>query len=69
MAREYTVIIERGETGVLIGSVAGLPQAVTQAENLDELLENMRDVITLVREECEDEPPGRRFVGVHWITL
>ena len=45
--REFTVIIERDEDGWLVGSVPALSGCHTQARNMEELLENVKDVILL----------------------
>lgn len=50
MKREFTVVVEQGDR-YLVGSVIGMPGAHSQAETLDELLANMREVIELCLEE------------------
>lgn len=55
MAREYTVIIERGETGVLIGTVPSVPGCFTQGEDLDELMDSIRDALALCLDELGEE--------------
>ena len=48
----YTAIVERcPETGLYVGYVPGLPGAHTQAESLDELNKNLKEVIELVLED------------------
>ncbi len=50
----YTVVIERdADTSLLIGYVPGFPGAHSQAETLDELQENMREVIEMLLEDGE----------------
>jgi predicted RNase H-like HicB family nuclease len=44
---DFTVIIERDEDGVLIGSVPQLKGCHTQAKSIDELLKRIREVIEL----------------------
>jgi predicted RNase H-like HicB family nuclease len=47
--RSHTAIVERcSETGLLVGYVPGLPGAHTQAESLDELQANFREVLELL---------------------
>ena len=50
----WTVIIERDpETGLLVGYVPGFPGAHSQAETLDALQANMREVIEMLLEDGE----------------
>ncbi|HMO96821.1 MAG TPA: type II toxin-antitoxin system HicB family antitoxin [Tepidiformaceae bacterium] len=70
MRREYTVVVERGESGVFVGWVPGLHGAHSQGTTLDELLANMREVIQLCLEEAgapSDE--DLEFVGVHRVAV
>lgn len=52
--REFTVIIERDEDGWLVGSVPVLRGCHTQAENMEELIENIKEAIMLCLEVEED---------------
>ena len=46
---KFTAYIERDpETGYLIGIVPGITGAHTQAETIDELLANLKEVLELV---------------------
>ena len=58
------------ETKLYVGTVPGLPGAHTQAETLDELHQNLREVVELCLEEyeggLEDLP---RFVGLQQIEV
>ena len=70
MRREYTVIVEEGEDGMLIGSVPSVRGCFTQGKDLEELMENVREVLLLCLEELgEDvaEPP--KFLGVHRVAV
>jgi len=50
-------IIERDlETGLLVGSVPGIPGAHTQGETVEEVKANLSEVIQLLREEGAFEP-------------
>lgn len=50
----YTAVVERcAETGLYVGYIPGFPGAHTQAETLDELDENLREVIELLLEDGE----------------
>ena len=62
-----TSYIERDvETGMYVGIVPGIPGAHTQAENLDELQLNLKEVVELCLEEMDEESraliPG--FIGI-----
>jgi predicted RNase H-like HicB family nuclease len=68
--REYTVIVEQGENGYLIGTVPAVRGCFTQGKDLDELMENIKEVLELCLEELGEEaqePP--RFLGVHRIAV
>ena len=46
---EYTIIIEKDpESGWYVGKCIQVPAAMSQGETLDELMENMKDAISLV---------------------
>jgi len=47
---KYTIYIETNEDGWLTGQCEQLPQAISQGENLADLMENMKDAIELVLE-------------------
>jgi predicted RNase H-like HicB family nuclease len=49
MARTFTAVVERdADTGFYVGFIPGLPGAHTQAESLDELNANLREVVELL---------------------
>ncbi len=56
--REFTVIIEQVEDGWLVGSVPSLRGCHTQASNMEDLPENIKEAILLcldaAREDCGD---------------
>jgi len=57
----YKVVgyIERDpETGLYVEIVPGIPGAHTQAETLDELQKNLKEVVELCLEEMESEAQG-----------
>ena len=47
MSREFSVVIERDEEGYLVASVPSLPGCHTQARSFDELMDRVREAITL----------------------
>ena len=66
MKREYTVIVEQGEDGYLIGTVPSVRGCFTQGKDLDELMENIKEVLLLCLEELgEDAEQPLKFLGVH----
>lgn len=67
--KTYTAVVERcPDTGMYVGYVPGFPGAHTQAESLDELNANLREVIGMLLEEGE---PGleAEFVGTQTVKL
>ncbi len=65
----YTALVERDpETGLYVGYVPGFPGAHTQAETLDELNQNLREVIELLLEDVEPELESE-FVGIQTVLL
>ena len=52
--KSFTAVVERSpETGLYVGFVPGFPGAHTQAESLDELNANRREVIEMLLEDGE----------------
>ena len=52
MAETYTAVVERClDTGLYVGYVPGMPEAHSQAETLEELNRNLKEVIALLRED------------------
>jgi predicted RNase H-like HicB family nuclease len=67
-----TAYIERdSETGLYVAVVPAIPGAHTQAETLDELQKNLREVIELCLDEMD--PESKRllpeFVGIQQIEI
>jgi predicted RNase H-like HicB family nuclease len=49
MMRTYTAVVERcPDTGLYVGYVPGFPGAHSQAESLDELNANLREVVEML---------------------
>ncbi len=69
--RSFVAYIEFDpDTNLYVGSVPGIPGAHTQAETLDELQENLKEVIELCLEEYGDEMPELpHFVGLQQIEI
>jgi predicted RNase H-like HicB family nuclease len=65
----YTAVIERcPDTGLYVGHVPGFPGAHSQAETLDELNTNLREVIGMLLEDGEPEMDAE-FVGTQSIVV
>ena len=69
MSREFSVVIERDEEGYLVASVPSLPGCHTQARSLDELMDRVREAITLCLEVQTESDQGLEFVGVQQVRI
>ena len=63
---EYSVIIHKDEaSGWYTGKCVQVPGAVSQGRSLDELIENMKDAISLMlecyRDEAKEAYVGQRY--------
>ena len=64
--------IERDpETGLYVAVVPGIPGAHTQAETLDELQKNLKEVVELCLEEMDAESKKHlpEFVGIQQVEV
>ncbi|MCK4293549.1 MAG: type II toxin-antitoxin system HicB family antitoxin [Planctomycetes bacterium] len=59
------------QTGLYVGIVPGIPGAHTQAETLDELQENLKEVVQLCLEEMDPEAKKQipEFVGIQQLEV
>jgi predicted RNase H-like HicB family nuclease len=65
----FTAIVERdSETNLYVGYVPGFPGAHSQAETLDELQANLREVIEMLLED-ENLVFETEFVGTQQILV
>ena len=69
MSREFSVVIERDEEGYLVASVPSLPGCHTQTRSLDELMDRVREAITLCLEVEGESAEGLEFVGVQRVRV
>jgi predicted RNase H-like HicB family nuclease len=70
--QRITAYIERDlETGLYVAIVPGIRGAHTQAETLDELQKNLKEVIELCLEEMDPEAKKQlpEFVGIQQIEV
>jgi len=62
--RTFTAIVEKcPDTGMYVGFVPGFPGAHSQADTLDELNKNLKEVIEMLLEDGEPRLEGE-FVGI-----
>jgi len=65
----FTAVIEKcPDTGLFIGYVPGFPGAHTQAETLDELQANLKEVIEMLLEDGQPEMETE-FVGTQTVMV
>ncbi len=70
MKREYIVIVEQGESGMLIGRVPSVRGCFTQGKDLVELMENVKAVLSLCLEELgEDADAPAELLGVYKVAV
>jgi predicted RNase H-like HicB family nuclease len=65
----FTAVVERcPETGLYVGYVPGFSGAHSQAETLDELNQNLKEVIEML---CEDGEPHieTEFIGIQTVKV
>ena len=68
--RQFTVIIEEGEDGYLIGTALELKGCHAQGKTIEELLKNTREAIKLYLEvEGEEEPYIKEIVGIQKVAV
>ncbi len=66
--KTFTAIVERDpDTGLYVGYVPGFPGAHSQAETLDELNRNLKEVIALLLEDGEPQLEAE-FVGIQTVV-
>lgn len=67
--KKYIYIIEKcAETDVYVGYIPGFAGAHSQAETLDELSENMREVVEMLLEDGEPKMETD-FVGTQYLLV
>jgi predicted RNase H-like HicB family nuclease len=67
--KTYTAVVERSpETGLYVGFIPGFPGAHTQAESLEELNANLREVVAMLLEDGEPNVEAE-FVGTQLIEI
>ena len=67
--RIFTAVVEKcPDTGLYVGHVPGFPGAHTQAESLDELQANLREVIAMLLEDGEPQLEAE-FIGTQLVAV
>jgi predicted RNase H-like HicB family nuclease len=67
--KSFTAVVERcTDTGLFVGYIPGFPGAHSQAESLDELNQNLREVVEMLLEEGEPSLEAE-FVGTQTVTI
>ena len=67
--RNFTAVVERDPvTGLLVGYVPGFPGAHSQAESLDELNANLREVVAMLLEDGEPKLDAE-FIGTQSVAV
>ncbi|HMP81566.1 MAG TPA: type II toxin-antitoxin system HicB family antitoxin [Verrucomicrobiota bacterium] len=67
--KTFTAVVERDPvTGLLVGYVPGCPGAHSQAETLDELNTNLREVIAMLLEDGEPKLEAE-FLGTQSVAI
>ena len=64
----FTVLIEKDEDGVFVGSVPALKGCHTQGKTVDELIVNVKEAIELCL-EVEKKVPDEEFVGIQQVQV
>lgn len=67
--KTFTAVVERdADTGLFVGWVPGFPGAHGQAETLDELRANLREVVEMLLEDAVPEQKSE-FVGTQTVEV
>ncbi len=71
MTKKFSVVIEKGLDGYLIGEVPELPGCYSQGKTLKELMVNMKEAIELYIESMEElnKKPRNKFVGIREVVV
>lgn len=67
--KTFTAVVEKcHDTGFYVGHVPGFPGAHSQAESLDELQKNLREVIEMLLEDGEPRLETE-FIGTQTVMV
>ena len=69
MRRTFTAVVERdADSGLYVAFVPGLPGAHTQADSLDELNANLKEVVEMLLEDGELTVEAE-FIGTQLVEV
>ncbi len=68
MQRQFDVLIERDSEGFYVASVPQLTGCHTQGRSLDEVMERIREAISLCL-EVQGAPSELEFIGIQRVTV
>ncbi len=67
--KKYTAVIERcPETGFYVGYIPGFPGAHSQADTLDQLHRNLKEVVEMLLEDGDPKIIGE-FIGTQLVEV
>jgi len=69
MAKDFNVIIEKGQDGYFISEVVELPGCHSQAKTIDKLMERTKEAIELCLEVKDKDTVERKFVGLQKVAV
>lgn len=67
MGKTFTMIVEQGEDGYLLGDIVELPGCHSRAKTQEELMERIREAISLYL--SEEEPSGTKFLSLQQVEI
>ena len=68
--KDYYMVVERDEDGWYVGSIPELPGCHTQGKTVEELVERMKEAISLYLDEIDESiVHSSEFVGVHRVSV
>lgn len=69
MKKEFTVVVEQDEEGYFVAEVPGLQGCHTQAKSLDQLMERVKEAISLCIEVQKKQLPKTHLIGVQRVEV
>jgi len=67
--QKFTILIEKDEDGIYVGSVPALRGCHTQAKSVEELLPRIREAIELCLQTEKDEIEQFEFIGAWQVEV
>ncbi len=66
---EYTVIVEKDESGFYVAEVVELPGCFTQAKTLEDLQKRVKEAIEGYLLTKKEYKPGIKFIGINKVGV